>query len=49
MGISVAVLLTGYTALLGGLVGLRFRPIVAVLLMLGGMALSLCSATELLQ
>jgi hypothetical protein len=48
-GISIAVLLTGYTAVQVGLIGLRTRPIIAVLLVLGGMALSLCSAAELVQ
>lgn len=48
-GINIAVLLTGYTAILSGLVGLRTRPIVAVLVVLGGMALSICSAVELVQ
>jgi hypothetical protein len=48
-GINIAALLTGYTAILSGLVALRTRPIVAVLVVLGGMALSICSAVELVQ
>jgi hypothetical protein len=42
-------LLTGYSALIGGVLCLGIQPIVSVLLMLGGMALSLCSATEIVQ
>jgi hypothetical protein len=45
--ISVGVLLAGYSALLGGLFGLMAKPLISVLLVLGGMALSVCSATEL--
>jgi len=48
-GTNIAVLLTGYTAILGGLVGLRTLPMVAVLVVMGGMALSICSAVELVQ
>ena len=47
--IGVAVLLAGYSALLAGLFGLRANPLVGVLLVLGGMALAVCSATELVQ
>jgi hypothetical protein len=47
--ISVGVLLSGYSALLAGLFGLASNPLIGVLLVLGGMALSVCSATELVQ
>jgi len=48
--IGVAVLLFGYTALLAGLfVGLSVNPIVGVLLVLSGMALSICTAIELID
>ena len=45
---SVGVLLAGYSALLGGLFGLAARPLIGVFLVLGGMALSLGSAHELI-
>jgi hypothetical protein len=45
--ISVCVLLAGYSALLAGLFGLASKPLVGVLLVLGGMALAICSASEL--
>jgi hypothetical protein len=47
--ISIGVLLSGYSALLAGLFGLASKPLVGVLLVLGGMALSICSASELVQ
>lgn len=47
--IGVGMLLTGYSALIGGMLCLAIQPIVSVLLVLGGMALSLCSATEIVQ
>jgi hypothetical protein len=47
--ISVGVLLAGYTALIAGLYGLAFRPIIGVLMVLGGGALSVCSVAELVQ
>jgi hypothetical protein len=47
--ISVGVLLVGYSALVAGLFSLATQPIIGVLAALGGMALSLCSATELVQ
>ncbi len=47
--ISVGVLLAGYSALVAGLFGLAAKPLIAVLLVLGGMALSICSAVELVQ
>ncbi len=47
--VSVGVLLAGYSALLAGLFGLTAKPLIGVLLVLGGMALSLCSAAELVQ
>jgi hypothetical protein len=43
------VLLAGYSALLAGLFGLTVRPLLGVLMVLGGMALSICSAAELVQ
>jgi hypothetical protein len=44
------VLLAGYTALLAGLFfGLRVNPIIGVLLVLSGMALSICTAIELVD
>jgi len=45
--VSVGILLIGYSALIAGLFGLANQPIIGVLMVLGGMALSLCSATEL--
>lgn len=47
--ISLGMLLTGYSALLAGLVALASQPILGVLMVLGGMALTLCSATELVS
>lgn len=47
--ISIGVLLVGYSALLAGLFGLTAKPLLGVLLVLGGMALSICSAAELVQ
>jgi hypothetical protein len=47
--ISVGVLLAGYSALLAGLFGLTAKPLIGVLMVLGGMALSVCSAAELVQ
>jgi hypothetical protein len=47
--ISVGVLLAGYSALLAGLFGLTAKPLIGVLMVLGGMALSICSAAELVQ
>ena len=47
--IGVGVLLAGYSALLAGLFGLTAKPLIGVLLALGGMALSICSAAELVQ
>jgi hypothetical protein len=47
--ISIGVLLSGYSALLAGLFGLTAKPLIGVLLVLGGMALSICSVAELMQ
>jgi hypothetical protein len=47
--ISVGMLLAGYSALVAGLFSLASQPLLSVLVVLGGMALSLCSATELIQ
>jgi hypothetical protein len=47
--ISVGVLLAGYSALLAGLFGLTAKPLIGVLMVLGGMALAVCSAAELVQ
>lgn len=47
--ISVGVLLVGYSALIGGLFGLTVQPLIGVLMVLAGMALSICSAAELVQ
>jgi hypothetical protein len=47
--ISVGVLLAGYSALLAGMFGLTAQPLVGVLMVFGGMALSICSAAELVQ
>jgi hypothetical protein len=47
--ISVGVLLAGYSALIAGLFALSAQPLVGVLMVLGGMALSICSAAELVQ
>jgi hypothetical protein len=47
--ISVGILLVGYSALIAGLFALSVQPLVGVLVVLGGMALSICSAAELVQ
>jgi len=47
--ISVGVLLAGYSALIGGLIGLATQPLIGVLMVLCGMALSICSVAELVQ
>jgi drug/metabolite transporter (DMT)-like permease len=47
--ISVGLLLVGYSALIGGSFGLAAKPLIGVLLVLGGMALLTCSAVELIQ
>lgn len=47
--ISVVLLLAGYSALIGGTFGLATNPLVGVLLVLGGMALLICSAAELIE
>lgn len=47
--ISVGMLLAGYSALIAGLFSLATEPLISVLEVLGGMALSLCSATELVH
>jgi hypothetical protein len=47
--ISVGVLLVGYSALIAGLIGLATQPLIGVLMVLGGMALSICSAAELVR
>lgn len=47
--ISVGILLVGYSALIAGLFALGFQPLLGVLMVLGGMALSICSAAELVQ
>ena len=47
--ISMGVLLFGYSALLAGLFGFLAKPLIGALLVLGGMALSICSANELLD
>ena len=46
---GVGVLLTSYSALIGGLFGLAANPLLAVLLVLGGTALSICSAVEIVE
>jgi hypothetical protein len=45
----VGLLLVGYSALIGGSFGLAAKPLIGVLLVLGGMALLTCSAVELIQ
>lgn len=47
--ISLVVLLTGYSALIAGLLALAVHPLLGVLTALGGMALSVCAAIELVQ
>jgi hypothetical protein len=47
--ISVGTLLVGYSALIAGLFAMATQPLIGVLLVLGGMALSICSAAELIQ
>lgn len=47
--ISVVLLLFGYSALIGGTLGLKTNPLIGVLLVLGGMALLICSAHELIE
>jgi len=47
--ISVGMLLAGYSALIAGLFGLAVQPLVGVLVVLGGMALAICAAAELVQ
>jgi hypothetical protein len=47
--ISVGMLLVGYSALIAGLFGLAVQPLIGVLVVLAGMALSICSAAELVQ
>lgn len=44
----MGLLLVGYSALIGGAFGLAVKPLVAALLVLGGMALLACSAAELI-
>ena len=46
---GIGVLLTGYTAVIAGLFGLLEKPLLAVLLVLGGTALSICSAVEIVE
>jgi hypothetical protein len=45
--LSVGLLLSGYSALLGGIFSLAFLPLVGVLVALGGLALTINSAFEL--
>jgi len=47
--ISLGVLLAGYSAMIAGLFALTVQPLIGVLMVLGGMALSICSAVELVQ
>ncbi len=47
--ISVGILLVGYSAVIAGLFALSVQPLIGVLVVLGGMALSICSAAELVQ
>lgn len=47
--ISLLLLLFGYSALIAGLFALATRPLIGVLMVLGGMALSIGSAIELVQ
>ncbi len=47
--VSVGMLLVGYSALIAGLFGLAVQPLIGVLVVLAGMALSICSAAELVQ
>jgi len=46
---GVGVLLTGYSAVIAGLFGLAAKPLLAVVLVLGGTALSICSAVEIVE
>ena len=46
---GIGVLLTGYSAVIAGLFGLAAKPLLAVLLVLGGAALSICSAVEIVE
>ena len=46
---GVGVLLVGYSAVIAGLFGLAAKPLVAVLLVLGGSALAICSAVEIVE
>ncbi len=45
--ISVGQLLVGYSALIAGLFALAVQPLVGVLMVLCGMALTICSVAEL--
>lgn len=47
MAIGIAALLAGFTAVLVGLWGLFDTPIMSVLVFFGGLAVSICSAVEL--
>jgi hypothetical protein len=47
--VSLAVLLVSYSATIAGLVSLAILPLVGVLVTLGGSALAICSAAELIQ
>jgi hypothetical protein len=42
-------LLAGSAALFGGLIGLEYDPLIGVLLVMGGMALAISAACELLR
>ena len=46
---GIGVLLTGYSSVIAGLFGLAAKPLLAVLLVLGGTALSICSAVEIVE
>lgn len=47
--VGVGVLLVAYSAVIAGLFGLAAKPLVAVLLVLGGTALAICSAVEIVE
>ncbi len=45
----LVMLLTGYSALIAGLLALGAHPLVGVLMAIGGMAISICSAIDLVR
>ena len=46
---GIGVLLTSYSAIIAGLFGLAAKPLIAVLLVLGGTALTICTAVEIVE